>query len=342
MIHRIATIVLLLGITVPLAAACSKEPDATSTGTTSSAPASGGTPQPLSPNGNFLICTDVPYPPAEYQDGTQYVGYEIEIMNQIAAKLQTRPVYTATPFSGIIQALDSHKCDAIMSSMNITPEREQQVAMAEYLQIGQSMMVLNGSTLQINTLDDLTGLRVGSQPGPLRSALFKKNVELQATGTAKMKIGMFPDTASAVAALQSGKLDVVYADSPVVADYVNRQPDQFAFAGAPIDALPVGVAVRKTDTQLADAVTNAIQAMYKDGSMKQILDRWRITDFTLDVVRDAAGNTITVDPQDMSVQIAQGGTSDSHGETAGQPGAGGTAPATGAATGSTPTPTTTP
>jgi polar amino acid transport system substrate-binding protein len=319
MFRRIALILLLLGTVVPLAAACSKEPPpAPKVDTT---PTTGGTPAPLTSGGNFLICTDVPYPPAEYQSGTNYVGYEIEIMNQVATKLQTRPVYTATPFSGITAALDAHKCDAIMSSMNVTPEREQKMAMTEYLQVGQSMMVLNGSTLQINSLNDLAGLRVGAQAGPLRGALYKKNVELQATGAAKMKIGNYPDAATAIASLQAGKIDVVYADSPVVADYVNRMPDQFAFAGAPINALSVGIAVRKSDVALANAIADAVQAMYKDGSMKQILERWHITDFSLPIVRDSHGNTISIDPDDMSVQIAQGGTTDSHGETAGQQGA---------------------
>lgn len=321
MIRRIVVMLLLVGTTVPFVSACSKDPDPAPTKSTPSTTVTpGATPQPLTAGGNFAICTDVPYPPAEYQENGQFVGYEIEIMNEIAKKLNARPVYTATPFSGIIQALDAKRCDAIISSMNVTPEREAQVAMIEYLQIGQSMMVLNGSTLQINSLDDLAGLRVGAQAGPLRGTLYKKNVEFQATGVAKMKIGNFPDAASSITALQAGKLDVVYTDSPVVADYVNRLPDQFAFAGAPIDSLPVGIAVRKADTALANAIADAVQAMYKDGTMKTILSKWRITDFSLAIVRDSAGNTISVDPQNMSVQIAQGGTSDSHGETAGQAG----------------------
>lgn len=304
------------------------------------------TPAPLTAGGQFVICTDVPYPPAEYLEGANFVGYEIEIMNDVARRLNTTPAYAKTLFDAIIPALQSKKCDAIISSMNVTPQREQQVSFVEYLEIGQSLMVATGTDDSINTLDDLSGLSVAVQVGTtLKDALDKKSAELVATGVPKIKVQTFPDAGAAAAALATGKVDVFFADSPVVADYVNKQPDQFDFAGEPIDPLPVGIATRKEDVALHDAITDAIQAMYKDGAMKTILQKWKISDFALDVVRDHAGNTITVDPQDLSVKVAQGGASDQHGETAddiapagGAAGTGTPAPATG---GSAPVPSTT-
>ena len=45
------------------------------------------TPPPLEQDGEFLFCTDVPYPPAEYLDGSEFVGYEIEIAQEVARRL---------------------------------------------------------------------------------------------------------------------------------------------------------------------------------------------------------------------------------------------------------------
>ena len=39
-----------------------------------------------------------------------------------------------------------------------------------------------------------------------------------------------------------------------------------------------GIAVRKTEPQLKDAVSAAIDAMYADGTIKRLVDKWGLTD----------------------------------------------------------------
>ena len=48
--------------------------------------------------------------------------------------------------------------------------------------------------------------------------------------------------------------------------------------GTPIDPAPIGIAIRKEDTDLKAAVQAAIDAMYADGTMKSIVDKWGMTD----------------------------------------------------------------
>lgn len=264
-----------------------------SSGTDSSSSSGISTPAPLKAGGDFVICTDVPYPPAEYLEGTKFVGYEIDIMRDVAKRLDTKPVFEKTLFDAIIPSLQAKKCDAIISSMNITPEREKQVAFTEYLTIGQSLMVKAGNTKDVGTLDDLGGMSVAVQVGTtLKAALDAKSKELTNTGGKKIDVQTFPDAGAAAAALATSKVDVFFADSPVVADYVNKQPDQFAFAGEPIDPLAVGIAVRPADKELHDAITDAIYAMYEDGAMHKLLEQWKIGDFALDVVRNSAGDAL--------------------------------------------------
>lgn len=298
------------------------------------------TPAPLESGGEFVTCTDVPYPPAEYLEGDKYVGYEIDLMNEVAKRLGTTAQYEKTLFDAIIPALQSKKCDAIISSMNVTEEREQQVAFVEYLEIGQSLMVATSTGKQVATLDDLSGTVVAVQVGTtLKDALDAKSKELTSSGAKKIDVQTFPDAGAAAAALAAGKVDVFFADSPVVAEYVNKQPDQFAFAGEPIDPLPVGIALRKEDSALQEAVTDAVHAMYKDGAMKALLEKWKIADFALTTVRDHTGATITVNPDDLSV--TEGTAANAGGAAPAD--AATTPPADGmATTATTPTPTTAP
>lgn len=236
------------------------------------------TPAPLKAGGDFVFCTDVPYPPAEFQEGEEYAGYEVELARAISEKLGVEAVFQKTGFDGIIGALEAKKCDAIISSMNVTPEREKQVAFVEYMTIGQAVAVAPGLAGSINELRDLGGKVVAVQVGTTLKALIdKENKGLDE----KIELKLFPDAGAAASALQTGKVDAFFADAPVVADYVGKQPDAFAIGGTQIDELPAGIALRKEDADLQDAVQTAVDELYEDGTVEKIFAKWKVDSFML-------------------------------------------------------------
>ncbi len=278
------TLPILLAATAIAAGCGSDDSDANGSDGSSSKGSSSeiDTPAPLEAGGDFVVCTDVPYPPAEFLEGSEYVGYEIDLMNEVAERLGTTAVYEKTLFDAIIPALQSKKCDAIISSMNVTPEREKEVAFVEYMEIGQSLMVPAGNEDGIESLDDLAGRAVAVQVGTtLKDALDAKSKELEGAGEDPIDVQTFPDAGAAAAALKTDKVDVFFGDSPVVADYVVKDEESFEFAGEPIDPLPVGIAIRTEDTELQEAVQEAIDAMYEDGTAEELLSEWNVQDFML-------------------------------------------------------------
>ena len=181
-------------------------------------------------------------------------------------------------FDGIIGALQAKKCDAIISSMNVTEEREEQVAFVEYMTIGQAVAVAPDAEGTINELADLGGQTVAVQVGTTLKALIdKENKNLDD----KIELKLFPDAGAAASALQTGKVDAFFADAPVVADYVNKQPKAFAIGGTQIEELPAGIALRTSDTELKDAVQTAVDELYADGTVKEIFARFNVDDFML-------------------------------------------------------------
>jgi ABC-type amino acid transport substrate-binding protein len=76
-------------------------------------------------------------------------------------------------------------------------------------------------------------------------------------------------------------VDAYFGDSPVVAYYIEQDPSSFAFGGSPINPIPVGIAVRKDAGDLKTAISQAVDAMYADGTMQQILSKWQMSDFAL-------------------------------------------------------------
>jgi polar amino acid transport system substrate-binding protein len=95
-----------------------------------------------------------------------------------------------------------------------------------------------------------------------------------------MEIQTFQQDTDAFQQLKIGRVDAYSTDSPVVA-YYNSLPEnagKFEVGGTPIEPISIGIAVRKSDTELKAAVQAAIDAMYADGTLKKIVDAWGMTD----------------------------------------------------------------
>ena len=280
-LRRLFVLLALVIATAAIAAGCGSDSDDDGGGSNTGTNADGvSTPAPLEADGEFLFCTDVPYPPAEFleKDGS-FAGYEVEMAEEIAERIGTDAEFQKTGFDGIIAALLADKCDAIVSSMNVTPEREKEVAFVEYMTIGQAVAVGPDDEGSIESLEDLGGKTVAVQVGTtLKDAIDKANADLDD----KIELKTYPDAGAAALALQKGDVDAFFADAPVVADYVGKDPESFAIGGTQIDELPAGIALRKGDTELQEAVQDAVDEMYADGTMLDIFEKWNVDEFVLE------------------------------------------------------------
>ncbi len=225
----------------------------------------------------LTFCTDATYPPEEYYQGSKIVGSDIDIGTAVAKRIGMTAKFQNTGFDGIIAALLAKKCDAIISGMNDTPARRKQIAFVDYISVGQSLMVKKGNPKGIKSLADLSGKTVSVEVGTTnKDFLDATNKKLKK----KMDIVAFPKDTDAANALKTGKVDAYFGDSPVVAYYIQKDPS-FAFAGSPINPIPVGIAMQKKNTELKAAVQKAVTRLYANGQMKTILAKWHMSAFAL-------------------------------------------------------------
>jgi polar amino acid transport system substrate-binding protein len=246
---------------------------ATTSGSSIQAPAS------VKSAGTLVFCSDITYPPEEsYKAGTTTPeGSDIDIGTYIAEKMGVKARFDNTGFDGIIAALLAKKCDAIISGMNDTPERRKQVAFVDYLKVGQSFMVKSGNPENITGLASLAGKAASVETGTTnKDYLDAQSKKLQAQGKKAIKVVTFPKDTDAANALKTGKMDAYFGDAPVAAYYIEKDPSSFSIGGTPVNPIPIGIAILKSDTELQAAVKQAVDAMYADGTMDTILTKWKL------------------------------------------------------------------
>jgi polar amino acid transport system substrate-binding protein len=238
-------------------------------------------PTAIAKAGRIVYCSDITYPPEEFYRGSKAVGSDIDIGTAVARELGVKARFDNTGFDGIIAALLAKRCDAIISGMNDTAARRKSVGFVDYLAVGQSLMVKRGNLERIHALADLAGKRVSVEVGTTnKDFLDTESAKLKAAGKQAITVVTFPKDTDAAAALKTGKVDAYFGDSPVVAYYISKDKT-FAFGGQPINPIPVGIAVRRTDTQLHAAIRKAVHLMYRNRTMKRILAKWKMTSFAL-------------------------------------------------------------
>jgi polar amino acid transport system substrate-binding protein len=228
------------------------------------------------------FCSDITYPPEEFYRGSKPVGSDIDIGKAIARLFGVRAVFRPTSFDRIIPTMQAGKCDAILSGLNDTAARSEQVAFVDYLSVGQSLMVQAGNPQRISSLTSLAGKTVSVEAGTTNADFLRqRSAALQKHGLRPIKILSFQADTAAAAALRRGKAAAYFGDSPVVAHYIAQQPSQFGFGGQPINPLPVGIAFPRHDPAMRRALKAAIRRIYTDGTMQRLLARWQMSNFAL-------------------------------------------------------------
>jgi polar amino acid transport system substrate-binding protein len=242
-------------------------------------------PASLKSAGVVRVASDASYPPNEFfaSDNKTIIGMDVDLGKAIGQELGVPFKFTNVGFDSIIPSL-GNRYDIGMSSFTDTKDREKTVDMVNYFTAGESFLVKAGSSYKPSSLNDLCGKNVAVEKG---------TTELdQATAQSKkckLTVLAFPDENGANLALQSGRADVVLADTPVN-DYAKALSngafvtyDYTGFAPA-----PYGIAVPKDSNYagLSEAIQLALKDLAAKGTYQQILQKWHIqagaiTDFTI-------------------------------------------------------------
>jgi polar amino acid transport system substrate-binding protein len=227
----------------------------------------GGTPEPeltTLEEGILTVGTDMPYAPFESREGGEVVGFDADIINEIASRIGLETTWVDSPFDTIFTDLASGQFDVVISGATITPEREEQVNFSiPYFRSLQALTVQEGS--DIGSFDDVgDGHVVAVQSGTTGEIWVEDN--LVPNGA---EIRAYPDYPPLYTALEAGQVDAV------VFDESSAVPEVAASKGIEIvDTVDTeeayGIAVDPNNPDLLDAVNEAFQAMIDDGTYDEI------------------------------------------------------------------------
>jgi polar amino acid transport system substrate-binding protein len=215
--------------------------------------------------GTLLVGSDIPYPPFESGRAPDYDGFDIDITNEIASRLELEVEYEDTSFDTIFRDLAQGKFDMVASATTITPEREKTVDFSDpYYNAAQSILVQEDSDIQ--TIEDLAGKTVGVQKGTTGEAYTKENADAD-------DVRSYAEGDDAINALIAGQVDAVLQDLPVNQEAADTKEGITVVQTIPTDE-DYGLVFNEDGDALREAVNEALAAMKDDGAYAEIYNEW--------------------------------------------------------------------
>lgn len=240
-------------------------------------------PQEIADKGTLTVGSDTAYAPAEFidADGKTPVGFDIDTITAVAAVLGLDAEVQSAAFDGIIPAIGS-KYDAGISAFTITDERTAEANMISYAVAGSQYGVAAGNPEDFDP-ENLCGATIGVQTSTIQDdELTAATEQCEKDGEEPIDVVRYESQADVTTNLVGGKLQAMYADSPITAYAVEQTSGEVETVGDIVDAAPYGIVVSQDDQDLTDAVQAAVQKLIDDGTLGEIFASWGSADAVVD------------------------------------------------------------
>ena len=214
-------------------------------------------------------------PPFEYISRGKKVGFEVDLMTEIARRLHLKPLFVDTRWEVILQQLRDADYDCIVGGITITPAREETLAWSDpYMTTTLSLVINSSKTPEIRTLADLKDATVGVQAA---TTDYDVAIAMQQRGqVSKVKVYPFARIGDAMSDLAAGQITAVMKAYPVAAWLARRTPGLRIAAQVPNDPQPLGIGFNKNNPELLAAVNSALSRMKHDGSYARLVHQWGV------------------------------------------------------------------
>lgn len=203
----------------------------------------------------------------ESEDLNKMTGYEYEIVQSLAKKLNAEPEFVQNAWDGLILGLNNNLYQIAINGLEITDERKKVVNFsipyyATYLQI----VTRQGET-RFKKLSDLSGFKVGTLAGALSESVLRAQPGIE--------VVTYDSETLAHQDLTLTRTDALLFDAPI-AKYYSEISSKFQVIETPISSMTYGIAISKNNPELLLRVNKALEEMIESGELKAILARWSL------------------------------------------------------------------
>ena len=221
-------------------------------------------------SGKLYMSTNAAFPPYEMTtDDGGYEGIDVEIATAIAEKLGLELEILDMDFDAALLAVNEGKSDIVMAGVTVNEDRQMVMDFTNSYATGEQVVIVKeGSDV---TMDNLGEKMIGAQRGTTGYIYASDTPENGGYG--EDHVTAYDNGATAVQCLVNGQVDCVIIDNAPAKEFVKANPGLTILEGTWVTE-NYAIGCDKGNTQLVEAINEALAELIADGTVQQIVDKY--------------------------------------------------------------------
>ncbi len=217
----------------------------------------------------LTVGTSADFPPFEYVEDGEFVGFDMDLIRAIAEVAGFEIRIVDMSFDSLIPALAAGQLDIVIAGMTITEDRRRAVDFSDpYWTADQSVVVREDSEENLTVL--FGDKRIGVQTGTTGDLWVEEN--LLDTNILTGRVVRYDTFVMAMTDLINRSIDAIVLDSPVAERFAAERPVDVV--GIIVTGENYGIAVRKGNQELVDAINDALRTLSETNRMGELVEKY--------------------------------------------------------------------
>ncbi|MFW6252003.1 MAG: basic amino acid ABC transporter substrate-binding protein [Halanaerobium sp.] len=217
---------------------------------------------------SYVVGTNASFPPFEYVEDGEIVGFDIDLIKEIADLRGFEVEFRDISFDSLIPGLASGSLDIVAAGMTITEERKEAVAFSDpYYSANQSVLVHEDSEEDLTALfgDKDVGVQTGTTGDTwVRDKLIERDI---LTG----ELRNYDSYVLVIRDLANKNIDAAVLDKPVAENYSKDNP--VSVVAELVTGEEYGIAVGKNNQELLEEINAGLAEVIENGTMDELIEK---------------------------------------------------------------------
>jgi polar amino acid transport system substrate-binding protein len=216
-----------------------------------------------------------PYIFPDPQDPNRTIGFEVELMELLAARLGVRVEFKQGEWVNLLDLLGRGDFDIAVNGYELTPQHLEKYIATEPYYIYGLQLITRKDNVSLQSWQDLFNSQQEKKVGVLGGSAAEKYV----TQNLKNKVEKvnYTGTIEALTDVDLGRLDATIQDLPAAIFYENRFP-RLQLTDYPVAPGYYVMYLRKGDERLRDEMNSGISELYKNGKLRALYEKYDLWD----------------------------------------------------------------
>lgn len=218
----------------------------------------------------IIVGTTADFPPFSFKEGEKFTGFDIELITEIARRLNKPISFQNMPFELLIPQLEHGDVYVVAAGITPTVDRSKLVLFSKpYITKDPLIIISLAKRPQISGFSELIGKKILVNSGYNADAYLSKMTNITILRT--------PTITDAITALVQEKGDAFVTSLNTIQTIFNQYgKDQFTLMTIEDVNEEIALGICPRYPKLLDAINKALEELKSDGTIEQLKTKWRV------------------------------------------------------------------